>query len=117
MNNLPTTKFTWGQAARPNQTTNTHTLEGCPQSDFTDSCDVYFFHKQTADNKQVQVVILGIKDHCIQDWYHVSKMVIIAMDFEAFITVVPSMLLTNGWEYNLNKGILFSTQGEKLFSK
>jgi hypothetical protein len=86
-------------------------------NNFSDGCEAYFFHKQVADAKQVQVVVLGLKDHRIRDWYRASKVAIIAMSFDDFMVAVKTKLLTDGWEYNLNKDILSSTQGEKLFSK
>lgn len=36
-------------------------------TDFKDSCNTYFFHKKVKDNKQVQAIILGLKDHHIHD--------------------------------------------------
>ena len=37
--------------------------------DFSDSCKSYFLHKEIAADKQVTAIIMGIKDHCIEDWY------------------------------------------------
>jgi hypothetical protein len=84
---------------------------------FADGCDAYFFHKQIAVDKQVQAVILRLKDHRICDWYCPSKATIIAMTFVDFMSAVQKKLLQDGWEYNLNVKILSSTQGAKPFSK
>lgn len=86
-------------------------------NNFADGCEAYFFHKQVAVDKQVQVVVLGIKDHHMRDWYRTSKATIIVMPFADFMTAVQTKLLKDGWQYGLNVEILSSTQGTKLFSE
>ena len=63
---------------------------------FSKGCESYFFHKEITPNKQVSVIIMGIKDHWVKDWYHANKAVVTALTFNDFMTQLHAHLLKEG---------------------
>ena len=83
--------------------------------DFSEGCESYFFHKEITPDKQVSVIIMGIKDHWVKDRYHTNKAVITALTFNDFMTHLHACLLKEGWRNTLQSDILSTTQGKNPF--
>ena len=59
---------------------------------------------------------MGIKDHCIKDWYCANKATVNALTFDTFISQLHMQLLKDGWRNTLQSEILSMTQGKKPFN-
>lgn len=82
---------------------------------FQMGCLQYFVQKATTVDKQVALVVWGLCDPRIQNWYindtvHIDKLI-----FTTFMMEICTNLLTDGWEGHLEQGILNCTQDYQLF--
>ena len=66
--------------------------------EYEDACNGYFDHKDINADKQVRMIIAGIKDPCIRDWIASERTRIQSLSFADFMTEFRTNYLHEDWE-------------------
>jgi len=77
--------------------------------DFENATQDFFIAKSVPADKQVSLILPGIKDICIRDWITVDEARITSLPFDNFIKELCENYLQNDWEDQIHNQILTST--------
>jgi hypothetical protein len=77
--------------------------------DFENAALDFFVSKSVPDEKQVTMIIPGIKDLRIRDWIAAERARLVALQFPAFMTEMRANYLHQDWEDQIRNQILTST--------
>jgi len=77
--------------------------------DFENTAQDFFIAKSVPAEKQVSLILPGIKDICMCDWIMVDWASITNLPFADFIKELLENYLQNGWEDQIHNKILTST--------
>jgi len=77
--------------------------------DFENATQDFFIAKSVPADKQVLLILPGIKDICIHDWITADQACITSLPFNNFIKELCENYLQNDWEDQIHNQILTST--------
>jgi hypothetical protein len=82
---------------------------------YEQACYGYFDTKDIVEDKQVQKVLAGLHDPCIQDWVSINRDHLLALDPAAFMTEFRAGYLPKDWEETTRIELLQMVQGTNTF--